>query len=526
MTPLAGFLDVLLRGFGLVVLSLAVGGVAFALVALRAFREPSSLERGAASRSLTVIAWSGIGLVLTQVALLALKPWALAANGGPWPIQEFLRTEFAMASLVRIALALMLAGTAWRLSRCASSAGWAALAVLGGLLAMSSAFLSHGGARPNGRVALMTLDAAHALAAAVWVGGLAHLLVFWRRGPDRAVAASVLGRFSALAMAAVAWLVVAGLALTLSYVDSLAGLIGTAYGVMVLGKVVLLLAALLLGGLNFLAVRRLRAGAAEPAGRVRWLVEAELGLGLTVLLAAASLTSMPPAIDLVADRATLGEVAMVFAPKMPRFSSTRLEEMPVEDRFAPRTDADRAWSEYNHHTAGFFVLAMGLLAMVSRTRWGRWARHWPLIFLGLAAFLFVRNDPGAWPLGPMGFWQSMTYPEVLQHRFFVLLVVAFAAFEWAVRTGRVRSQRAAFVFPLLCAGGGALLLTHSHAMLNLKSEFLAEVSHMPLGILGVIVGWSRWLELRLPPPANQIPGRVWVASMVLIGILLVFYREV
>jgi putative copper resistance protein D len=327
-------------------------------------------------------------------------------------------------------------------------------------------------------------------------------------------------------MAAVAWLVVAGLALTLSYVDSLAGLIGTAYGVMVLGKVVLLLAALLLGGLNFLAVRRLRAGAAEPAGRVRWLVEAELGLGLTVLLAAASLTSMPPAIDLVADRATLGEVAMVFAPKMPRFSSTRLEEMPVEDRFAPRTDADRAWSEYNHHTAGFFVLAMGLLAMVSRTRWGRWARHWPLIFLGLAAFLFVRNDPGAWPLGPMGFWQSMTYPEVLQHRFFVLLVVAFAAFEWAVRTGRVRSQRAAFVFPLLCAGGGALLLTHSHAMLNLKSEFLAEVSHMPLGILGVIVGWSRWLELRLPPPANQIPGRVWVASMVLIGILLVFYREV
>jgi putative copper resistance protein D len=82
------------------------------------------------------------------------------------------------------------------------------------------------------------------------------------------------------------------------------------------------------------------------------------------------------------------------------------------------------------------------------------------------------------------------------------------------------------VFPLLCAGGGALLLTHSHAMLNLKSEFLAEVSHMPLGILGVIVGWSRWLELRLPPPANQIPGRVWVASMVLIGILLVFYREV
>ncbi len=527
MTPLAGFLDVLFRGVGLAVLSLAVGGVAFAFIALRAFGKPSPLERAAASRSLTVIAWSGIGLVLTQLALLVLKPWALAA-GGPWPVGEFLRTQFATASLARIAVALALALTAWQLTRRPSSAGWAALAVLGGLLAMTSAFLSHGAARPNGRVALMTLDAVHALAAAVWVGGLAHLLVFWRLGPqpDRAVVAGVLGRFSVLAIASVGWLVVAGIALTLSYVDSLAGLVGTAYGMMVLGKVILLLAALLLGGLSFLAVRRFRGDAADPAGRVRWLVEAELGLGLTVLLAAASLTSMPPAIDAVADRATLREVAMVFAPKMPRLSSTRLEEMPVGDRLAPRTTADRAWSEYNHHTAGFFVLTMGLLAMVSRARWGRWARHWPLIFLGLAAFLFARNDPGAWPLGPLGLWESMRYPEVVQHRIFVLLVVAFAVVEWTVRTSRVRSPRPAFVFPLLCGVGGALLLTHSHAMFNLKAEFLAEVSHMPLGILGVIVGSARWLELRLPPPQDRIPGRIWATAMVLIGVLLVFYREV
>ncbi|MGH7331696.1 MAG: hypothetical protein ACREKS_02895, partial [Candidatus Rokuibacteriota bacterium] len=135
MTPLAGFFDVLLRGFSLVSLSLVVGGVAFVLIVLRALRVPSPLERRAASRSLTTIVWSSIGLASTQLGLLALKPWALAADGGPWPIRDFLRTEFAIASLVRIALALALAAMAWRLARRPSWPGWAALAVLAVLLA-------------------------------------------------------------------------------------------------------------------------------------------------------------------------------------------------------------------------------------------------------------------------------------------------------------------------------------------------------------------------------------------------------
>src|SRR6267143_2031651 len=85
---------------------------------------------------------------------------------------------------------------------------------------------------------------------------------------------------------------------------------------------------------------------------------------------------------------------------------------------------------------------------------------------------------------PQGFWESMAEPTVLQHRVFVLLVVLFGLFEWTVRTRRLRSPRWALVFPLLCAVGGGLLLTHSHASLNLKSEFLLEVTHAPLGGIG------------------------------------------
>jgi copper resistance protein D len=327
-----------------------------------------------------------------------------------------------------------------------------------------------------------------------------------------------------MSLGAVIVLVASGFALSVYYIDSPGALVGTGYGLMVLTKAMILSVLCGLGAMNFFAVRTLRAGQPISLLRLRRFVEVELGLGLTVLFAAASLTSLPPAVDVVSDRATPGEVAARFTPRWPSLSSPPIEALPVADREAPRTDEDRAWSEYNHHMAGLFVVAMGLLAILHRLGAG-WARHWPLIFLGLAAFLLVRNDPGAWPLGPHGFWESMAYPEVLQHRLFVLLVVVFGVFEWMVRTGRLASRRCALVFPVLCVVGGGLLLTHSHAGLNLKAEFLIEVTHAPLGVLALAVGWGRWLELRLPEREDDLPGRLWATALAAIGVLLLLYRE-
>jgi putative copper resistance protein D len=221
-------------------------------------------------------------------------------------------------------------------------------------------------------------------------------------------------------------------------------------------------------------------------------------------------------------------VAARFVPTAPRLASPPVGELlrTADPLMAPpgaRTPIERAWSEYNHHWAGFFVLVMGVLAIVERLGL-RAARHWPLVLLGLAAFMFVRNDPRAWPLGPAGFWESMVLPDVLQHRGFVLLVVAFGVFEWLVRTDRLAPRPWAYVFPVLCAVGGGLLLTHSHAMASLKDEFLTEVTHTPLGVLGALVGWGRWLELRLPE-AGRAPGWVWRWCLAAVGVLLLIYRE-
>lgn len=517
------FLDVVLRGAGLASQAIAVGGVLFALLVLRPGSRAQPEFGPLLTRGLTLVAVGGIGAAVAQGLILVLLLGALASADG-WPLGALAASPYFHVSVIRILAGAGLAATSVRarLTR-GSTAGWAAMAALALILVATSALTSHAAARLDHRAWLMGLDALHQLAASVWIGGLVHLTAATLGSRERAWPAGALRRFSLTAVAAVTTLVAAGVALAVDYIGGLDALIGTSYGMMIATKTVLLATLLLLGALNFLTVRRL-GDTAVPSTRLWRFVEVEIGVGLTALFAAASLTSLPPAVD-VAERATVSEVRARFEPTWPRLTSPAITELPVADREAPRTAEDRAWSEYNHHWSGILVLTMGLLASVQGMRWARWARHWPLVFLALAGFMLARNDPGAWPLGPMGFWESMTYPSVLQHRLAILLVIGFGVFEWMVRTGRLRARGCALVFPLVCAVGSAILITHSHALDNLKAEFLIEVTHTPLAIVGLLVGWSRWLELRLPAPENHLPGRLWPAGLALVGLLLVFYRE-
>ncbi len=88
---------------------------------------------------------------------------------------------------------------------------------------------------------------------------------------------------------------------------------------------------------------------------------------------------------------------------------------------------------------------------------------------------------------------------------------------------------ARLVFPLLCAGGGAVLLTHSHAIANLKDQLLIELTHTPLALAGIVAGWARWLELRLDPRTKPIAWRIahwlWPRVLHLVGLMLLNYRE-
>ena len=146
----------------------------------------------------------------------------------------------AAHAVVRVlACALLLIGGA--VLRRRAGAGWLLQLVAVAGLVLAAAWTSHAAARVGPRALLLALDALHQLAAGVWIGGLAQLLVLaWGRSAPP-WPAPLLKRFSATALAAVAVLVAAGGGLALAYVDGPRALLGTSYGLMVGSKAAILL---------------------------------------------------------------------------------------------------------------------------------------------------------------------------------------------------------------------------------------------------------------------------------------------
>jgi len=537
-----GYLSVLFRGLSLAFQSLVIGGIVFQLFVIRRLSFGSELER-CRSSCRRVVAWSAVALALAQLIAIAMNASVLSATAD-MKLSEIAGADFFIAGTGLAVSALIVCVVSWSNSNRAASI----LPVLCLFIIVASTSTSHAAARLDHRLGLASLTALHQLAAAIWIGGLPYLVISLRRLDSEPISRSLCKRFSGLAMSGVAALGTAGLLLSIFYIDTVQAIYGTAYGVMVMSKVALFGLLLPLGGLNFFIVRQAQSNQRWLSSRLGRFAEAEIGIGFTVILAAASLTSQPPAVDMSFARVTGAEIVERFTPTLPRLSSpdsnelsepalqTRLRAeaagLPVPPSYLPgstpphpNTPADLAWSEYNHHWAGLIVGLMGLLALVARSGRLSWTRSWPLLFWALAVFLFLRADPESWPLGLNGFWESFTDSEVLQHRVFIGLIIAFGLSEWRVQTGKPSLKYSSYVFPLVCAMGGALLLTHSHALGNVKEELLAELSHVPLAVLGVMAGWSRWLELRLPEEDRRIPSMIWPVCFAVIGVVLLNYRE-
>lgn len=541
-----GFLTVMLRGVSLTAQSLACGGAIF--IAFLALPFGPGLEATGQRilrqcAKLTVI--SAFVLVAVEIVTLAIQV-AILTGTLNITLEEAIGAGFVQFNSL-VTLASFAIGVFCL--KPAKPQIYGALAAVA-LLMAASVGTSHAAARVEDRALLLVAAAFHQLGAAVWIGGIPYFLIALARSQDGRAWRRIGKRFSQMSMVGVGLIAFGGIAMAIPYIGSLEAVYGTAYGVMVGTKVALFAALLFLGAMNFRLVERLRANPMTPITRLRRFAEVEIGVGITVLFAAASLTSLPPAIDLTNDRASWSEIVERMTPRLPTLQSpdhdglaipalqakldaqaqaeTRSAPMafvPGAGELPPRNAADIAWSEYNHHWAGIFVLAIGLLAMLEKTGRAPWAKHWPLLFLGLAGFLFLRSDPEVWPMGDIGFFVSLRDPEVVQHRIMVVLIVLFAIFEWRVRAGGLKDSRAELVFPLICAIGGALLLTHSHAVANIKEQLLIEWSHVPLALAGVAAGWSRWLELRLAAPGNRLPGRIWPLCLTLVGIILLSYRE-
>jgi putative copper resistance protein D len=539
-----GFASVLLSGVARTAQCLTLGSIAF--LALVAVPLSHGMPDSLAPRTIQLTRRFAWALLISVGVLLAMQVTILAGTA-EITIGEALGGDYAIAQSVRIVGVLLMLAVLHGRSPSVPLLLALALVDLGAGVATS-----HAAARIEDRGLLIGITALHHAGAAVWIGGLPCFLSAMRRLPGGALRGQVGARYSLLSMISVGAIAFSGVGMLVHYVGSVDALYGTAYGMMLATKTTLFFGLLALGYGNFRVVRSLANNPDGPILRLRRFAEVELGIGITIFFVAASMTSLPPAIDLTRDRVSLPEIAERLAPKWPALTSPSrdtlafyeerkaLAEEKAENKPAtlqayvpgagvplPRNAQDIAWSEYNHHMAGAIVLVMGVLVLLEKSGKAPWARHWPLLLIVLAGFLFLRSEAEGWPTGTLSLAESLRDPEFIQHKSFMLLMTGFAVFEWSVRNQVMRNGWAKYVFPLICALGGMMLLTHSHSIANVKELLLLEMTHMPLAVFAIWSGWTRWLELRLDDGrAKIVAGWLWPTFFCLTALTLLLYREV
>jgi len=229
---------------------------------------------------------------------------------------------------------------------------------------------------------------------------------------------------------------------------------------------------------------------------------------------------------------------------MPGMSAPATSETPA----GPPWCQDNAWSTFNHRVVGWFLLVWGFAALAAGIEWPRrtWRRYaGPMVLFGLAEFLFFRNDPEAWPVGPMSFWASLHDPEDLQHRIFLLLVILIALVELLRAADRLGPLAAKYALPALGTFGAVYLFFHKHGgaamaeMMNHAQEAGSASSNMRqmMASMSLVRHEHLWFSMigfglvaaKLLGDTGRLKGRwgtaLWPVFAVLLGAYMIGYVE-
>lgn len=484
----------------------------------------------------------GSSLLLAAATIGAVFVLAAAVTqdfSGAWDRavleQLVFHTSHGNLLLLRMALAIGMGVLCSRVARAPTNGflWWASAGVA--ILALVTFPLSgHAAALPHGEVLSITVDGLHLLGVTVWIGGLLHLrLLLGTLSTNPPAIAVAVRRFSPFVLSSATLIIVTGLFNALQYVGSFTALLGTSYGLTLVTKLILLVPLLSFAAVNFLVMRPalLRTNPPEPLlQRFTTTVEGEVGMGLVILLLVGALTALPYAVEETRP-GDFGRILSLFTPSLPHVSTLTPTEIWQQEQelarqgIAIRTKEATVYSEFNHQWAGMFVFVMGLLCFLHAFRHPRlaWAGAWPLMLIGLSIFLLFRNDPGVWPAGPISLWNTGTFSDALQHRFYVILIAALGIVEWLGRTCRIRRDWWTYIFPGICIVASLMLFLHIHGEEGLEqADSLVHIQHVVMGTLGLLAGISRWLELRLIGQ-DRIFGKLWGFFVILLGAYLAFF---
>ncbi len=255
---------------------------------------------------------AGLGVwaagVLLAVALLRLYAQSLAMHGS----SDALDAELVMTMITRTGWGsgwmLEVAGAAlaiigFLIARRERSGGWAIAAGAGLALAITPALSGHAAATPGLALPAILADMLHVIGAAGWVGSLLFVLaigipVAMRLDPERRgpAVARLVNAFSPAALIFASVLVLTGVFAGWLHIGFSSALWTSAYGQMLVRKLVVLAAVIALGAWNWLRVKP-TLGTDAAANRLQRSAATELALAAVIVIITAALVATPPPVD-------------------------------------------------------------------------------------------------------------------------------------------------------------------------------------------------------------------------------------
>jgi copper transport protein len=265
VSPLGLVLQALARWLHFLGFALSFGVLIFVLFVLRELQPPPRLRR---------FIYVGIALLVVAEPIALVAQAASVGTIDSPSLADVLGSAFGRVLALRLGAALVLWGILGAPRETLGAGIWS-VCVVGGLLALADGFSGHS-IRGIPLPVSDLLTALHEGSMVAWVGGFVAILAVIGSAPNRRL---LIERFSRLASASVAVLVLSGGVLALVHLSAPADLLFSAYGLILAIKVVAVAVALWFA---WTGLRTLRSGRPEL-------------LTLTGVLAlAALLASLPP----------------------------------------------------------------------------------------------------------------------------------------------------------------------------------------------------------------------------------------
>ena len=191
-----------------------------------------------------------------------------------------------------------------------------------------------------------------------------------------------------------------------------------------------------------------------------------------------------------------------------------------------------AYSNFNHHLAGIFLLVIGMTELwgalgIGMLAWSRFLL--PAAMFGAGVFLLIWSDHEAWPIGSMSLAQTLLGGdwEILQHKTYAVLLLSVGTVEGLRWLGRLRHVLWSLPFPAFAIIGGLMLFLHSHG--DHPSAHQIAVNHAIMGTLAVAAGFCKLVSVRTVAKGNGNTvlrwELAWAGCILLVGLQLLFYSE-